>query len=88
MHAGARCGAGGGSGRPIRRAADRKELKRREVKRPFHYEDLLGFAGIYSDSLGFTHAFKPCGVSWSQAETPAGPLDNVCNSISLNVDEI
>ena len=65
-----------------------KELKGREVKRIFRYEDLLGFAGIYSDSLGFTHAFKPCGVSWSQAETPAGPLDNVCNSISLNVDEI
>ena len=65
-----------------------KELKGREVKRPFRYEDLLGFARIHSDSLGFTHAFKPCGVSWSQAETPAGPLDNVCNSISLNVDEI
>jgi hypothetical protein len=27
-------------------------------------------------------------TSWSQAETPAGPLDNVGNSISLNVDEI
>jgi NADH dehydrogenase FAD-containing subunit len=43
-----------------------KELKGREVKRPFRYEDLLGFARIHSDSLGFTHAFKPCGVSWSQ----------------------
>ena len=27
-------------------------------------------------------------TSWSQAETPVGPLDNVGNSISLNVDEI
>jgi NADH dehydrogenase FAD-containing subunit len=34
-----------------------KELNGREVKRPFRYEDLLGFARIHSDSLGFTHAF-------------------------------
>jgi len=27
-------------------------------------------------------------ASCSHAETPAGPLGNVCNSISLNVDEI
>ena len=31
-----------------------KELKGREVKRIFRYEDLLGFAGIYWDLLGFT----------------------------------
>jgi len=28
-----------------------KEPKGREVKRPFRYEDLLGFARIHSDSL-------------------------------------
>jgi heme o synthase len=74
-----------------------KGTDRRAAQRLFAFSILYLFAlfaalllsniGNRWSSMLLSHAESDF-TSCSQAETPAGPLDNVCNSISLNVDEI
>ena len=74
-----------------------KGTDRRSAQRLFAFSILylfVLFAALLLSNIGnrwsstiLSHA-QSNFTSWSQAETPAGPLDNVGNSISLNVDEI
>ena len=74
-----------------------KGTNRRAAHRLFAFSILYLFAlfaALLASDLGNRWLSMPLPhaqsdfASCSHAETPAGPLGNVCNSISLNVDEI